>query len=104
MPNTATVTEMIAIGTSKSACTSVGNATLGSTHSLNFSIPKGAALRSPANTEKIERMMSGTVMSGSDSCGWPWPAVLAEEREVDATGHVGRGEERADEADHEEGV
>ena len=73
MPNTATLTEMIAFGTSKSACTSSGNATVGSTHSLNFSIPSGAALMRPANTEKIARMMSGTVMSGSDSCGCPWP-------------------------------
>ena len=49
-------------------------------------------------------MMSGTVIGGSRLVRVAVAAVLAEEREVDAAGHVGGGEERADQADDEEDV
>ncbi len=30
-------------------------------------------LTTPAVTPSTARIHSGTVMSGPDSCGWPWP-------------------------------
>ena len=45
----------------------------GSNQSLNFSIPNGVALSSPATIENPARMISGIVIVRSDSCGWPCP-------------------------------
>ena len=71
---------------------------------VNFSMPNAAALMNPATTERTASTISGTVMARRRLVGLAVAAVLAEEREVDAAGHVGGGEERADEPDDEEEV
>ena len=81
-----------------------GTTTRGSTHSANFSTWMAAALRKPARIANTDEDDERHRDHRRRLVRVPVAAVLAEEREVHAAGHVGRGEERADEADDEEDV